>query len=103
MLTGNQIRKLYLDYFKNKHAHTLVESSSLVPDNPTVLLTTAGMLQFLPIFLGIQPCPYEPARATSCQKCARAGGKDSDIENVGRTPRHHTFFEMLGNFSFGDY
>lgn len=103
MLTGNQIRKLYLDYFKEKHAHTLVKSSSLVPDNPTVLLTTAGMLQFLPIFLGIQPCPYEPARATSCQKCARAGGKDSDIENVGRTPRHHTFFEMLGNFSFGDY
>ena len=103
MLTGNQIRKLYLDYFKEKHAHTLVESSSLVPNNPTVLLTTAGMLQFLPIFLGIQSCPYEPARATSCQKCARAGGKDSDIENVGRTPRHHTFFEMLGNFSFGDY
>ena len=103
MLTGNEIRKLYLDYFKNKHQHTVVESSSLVPDNPTVLLTTAGMLQFLPIFLGIQKCPYEPARATSCQKCARAGGKDSDIENVGRTPRHHTFFEMLGNFSFGDY
>lgn len=103
MLSGNEIRKLYLDYFKNKHQHTIVESSSLVPDNPTVLLTTAGMLQFLPIFLGIKPCPYEPARATSCQKCARAGGKDSDIENVGRTPRHHTFFEMLGNFSFGDY
>lgn len=103
MLSGNEIRKLYLDYFKNKHQHAIVESSSLVPDNPTVLLTTAGMLQFLPIFLGIKPCPYEPARATSCQKCARAGGKDSDIENVGRTPRHHTFFEMLGNFSFGDY
>lgn len=103
MLTGNEIRKLYLDYFKNKRQHTVVESSSLVPDNPTVLLTTAGMLQFLPIFLDIQECPYEPARATSCQKCARAGGKDSDIENVGRTPRHHTFFEMLGNFSFGDY
>ena len=103
MLKGNEIRKLYLDFFKNKHQHTVVESSSLVPDNPTVLLTTAGMLQFLPIFLEIQPCPYEPARATSCQKCARAGGKDSDIENVGRTPRHHTFFEMLGNFSFGDY
>ena len=103
MLSGNEIRKLYLDYFKNKHQHTIVESSSLVPDNPTVLLTTAGMLQFLPIFLGIKPCSYEPARATSCQKCARAGGKDSDIENVGRTPRHHTFFEMLGNFSFGDY
>ena len=103
MLTGNQIRQLYLDYFKNKHQHTIVESSSLVPDNPTVLLTTAGMLQFLPIFLGIVKSPYDPPRAASCQKCARAGGKDSDIENVGRTPRHHTFFEMLGNFSFGDY
>lgn len=103
MLKGNEIRDLYLNYFKDKRQHTIVESSSLVPDNPTVLLTTAGMLQFLPIFLGIQQCPYEPARATSCQKCARAGGKDSDIENVGRTPRHHTFFEMLGNFSFGDY
>ena len=103
MLTGNEIRKLYLDYFKEKRQHTVVESSSLVPDNPTVLLTTAGMLQFLPIFLGIVKSPYDPARATSCQKCARAGGKDSDIENVGRTPRHHTFFEMLGNFSFGDY
>lgn len=103
MLSGNEIRKLYLDFFRDKYQHTIVPSSSLVPDNPTVLLTTAGMLQFLPIFLEIQPCPYEPARATSCQKCARAGGKDSDIENVGRTPRHHTFFEMLGNFSFGDY
>lgn len=103
MLGGNEIRDLYLNYFKDKHQHTIVESSSLVPDNPTVLLTTAGMLQFLPIFLGIQKSPYDPARATSCQKCARAGGKDSDIENVGRTPRHHTFFEMLGNFSFGDY
>ena len=103
MLKGNEIRKMYLDFFKEKHQHTIVESSSLVPDNPTVLLTTAGMLQFLPIFLGIQKSPYDPARATSCQKCARAGGKDSDIENVGRTPRHHTFFEMLGNFSFGDY
>ena len=103
MLTGDQIRQLYLDYFKDKHAHTIVESSSLVPDNPTVLLTTAGMLQFLPIFLGIVKSPYNPPRAASCQKCARAGGKDSDIENVGRTPRHHTFFEMLGNFSFGDY
>jgi len=103
MLTGNEIRQLYLDFFEKKYQHTIVESSSLVPDNPTVLLTTAGMLQFLPIFLGIQKSPYDPARAASCQKCARAGGKDSDIENVGRTPRHHTFFEMLGNFSFGDY
>ena len=103
MLKGNEIRDLYLNFFKEKYQHTIVESSSLVPDNPTVLLTTAGMLQFLPIFLGIVKSPYDPARAASCQKCARAGGKDSDIENVGRTPRHHTFFEMLGNFSFGDY
>jgi alanyl-tRNA synthetase len=80
----------------------LVKSSCLIPDNPTVLLTPAGMLQFVPIFLGYEK-PPEPPRAVSVQKCARAGGKDSDIENVGRTPRHHTFFEMLGNFSFGDY
>lgn len=103
MLKGNEIRDLYLNYFKEKHQHTIIESSSLVPDNPTVLLTTAGMLQFLPIFLGIEKPSFDPPRAASCQKCARAGGKDSDIENVGRTPRHHTFFEMLGNFSFGDY
>jgi len=103
MLTGNQVRELFLNYFKEKHNHTLIESSSLVPDNPTVLLTTAGMLQFVPYFLGIEQPKFSPARATTCQKCARAGGKDSDIENVGRTPRHHTFFEMLGNFSFGDY
>lgn len=103
MLTGNEIRDLFLNYFKEKHSHTLIESSSLVPDNPTVLLTTAGMLQFVPYFLGMETPKFSPARATTCQKCARAGGKDSDIENVGRTPRHHTFFEMLGNFSFGDY
>ena len=102
-LSGNEIRKAFIDFFKDKHQHTEVESSSLVPDNPTVLLTTAGMLQFLPYFLGLEKAPYDPPRAVSCQKCARAGGKDSDIENVGRTPRHHTFFEMLGNFSFGDY
>lgn len=103
MLTGNEIRNLFLNYFKDKHNHTIVESSSLVPDNPTVLLTTAGMLQFVPYFLGLEQPKFDPPRAASCQKCARAGGKDSDIENVGRTPRHHTFFEMLGNFSFGDY
>lgn len=102
-LTGEQIRSMFLNYFNEKHNCTIVKSSSLVPDNPTVLLTTAGMLQFVPIFLGFEKPPYNPPRATSCQKCARAGGKDSDIENVGRTPRHHTFFEMLGNFSFGDY
>lgn len=103
MLSGNEIRDLFLKYFKEKHNHTLIESSSLVPDNPTVLLTTAGMLQFVPYFLGMEEPKFSPRRATTCQKCARAGGKDSDIENVGRTPRHHTFFEMLGNFSFGDY
>ena len=102
-LTGNEIRELFLKFFEEKHQSTRVKSSSLVPDNPTVLLTTAGMLQFLPYYLGLEKPPFEPARATSCQKCARAGGKDSDIENVGRTPRHHTFFEMLGNFAFGDY
>lgn len=102
-LTGSEIREAFLKFFEEKHKSTRVKSSSLVPDNPTVLLTTAGMLQFTPYFLGYEECPYDPARITSCQKCARAGGKDSDIENVGRTPRHHTFFEMLGNFSFGDY
>ena len=102
-LTGNEIRKAFIEFFRDKHQSTEVPSSSLVPDNPTVLLTTAGMLQFLPYYLGLEKPPFEPARAVSCQKCARAGGKDSDIENVGRTPRHHTFFEMLGNFAFGDY
>ncbi len=102
-LTGNQIRQAFIDFFKDKHQHTVVESSSLIPNNPTVLLTTAGMLQFVPYYLGLEKPPFNPPRATSCQKCARAGGKDSDIENVGRTPRHHTFFEMLGNFAFGDY
>ncbi len=102
-LTGNEIRKAFIEFFRDKHQSTEVASSSLVPDNPTVLLTTAGMLQFLPYYLGLEKPPFNPARAVSCQKCARAGGKDSDIENVGRTPRHHTFFEMLGNFAFGDY
>lgn len=102
-LSGAQIREAFLKFFAEKHQSTIVKSSSLIPENPTVLLTTAGMLQFVPYFLGYEECPYDPKRITTCQKCARAGGKDSDIENVGRTPRHHTFFEMLGNFSFGDY
>ncbi len=102
-LSGNEIRKAFIEFFRDKHQSTEVASSSLVPDNPTVLLTTAGMLQFLPYYLGLEKPPFNPPRAVSCQKCARAGGKDSDIENVGRTPRHHTFFEMLGNFAFGDY
>ena len=101
-LSGKEIRRKFLEFFVKKHEHNLVKSSSLIPDNPTILLTTAGMVQFVPIFLGYETSP-EPPRVTTVQKCARAGGKDSDIENVGRTPRHHTFFEMLGNFSFGDY
>jgi len=101
-LTGKEIRQKFINFFKEKHNSVHLPSSSLIPDNPTVLLTTAGMLQFVPIFLGYE-APPNPPRAVTVQKCARAGGKDSDIENVGRTPRHHTFFEMLGNFSFGDY
>ena len=103
MKTVDEIREDFLSFFEKKHNSKRVKSSSLIPDNPTILLTTAGMVQFIPYFLGLEKFPYNPPRATSCQKCARAGGKDSDIENVGRTPRHHTFFEMLGNFSFGDY
>lgn len=103
MKTVDEIREGFLSFFEKKHNSTRVKSSSLIPDNPTLLLTSAGMVQFVPYYLGIEKCPYKPARATSCQKCARAGGKDSDIENVGRTPRHHTFFEMLGNFAWGDY
>ena len=103
MKTTDEIREGFLKFFEEKHNSTRVESSSLVPDNPTLLLTSAGMVQFVPYYLGLEEPPYKPARACTCQKCARAGGKDSDIENVGRTPRHHTFFEMLGNFAWGDY
>ena len=96
-----QIRSAFLHYFK-KNGHQVVESSSLVPSNdPTLMFTTAGMVQFKDVFLGKDPRPY--TRATSSQKSVRAGGKHNDLENVGFTARHHTFFEMLGNFSFGDY
>jgi alanyl-tRNA synthetase len=101
-LRGSEIRDKFVSYFRDKRGHKHIESSSLIPDNPTLLLTSAGMVQFVPIFLG-QAKPTEPPRAVTVQKCARAGGKDSDIENIGRTSRHHSFFEMLGNFSFGDY
>ena len=101
--TVDEIRESFLSFFEKKHNSTRVKSSSLIPDNPTLLLTSAGMVQFVPYYLGLEKPPYDPPRAVSCQKCARAGGKDSDIENVGRTPRHHTFFEMLGNFAWGDY
>ncbi len=100
-MTTDQIRQTYLDFFK-AHGHTVVRSSSLVPHNdPTLLFTNAGMNQFKDIYLGKEKRPY--VRATTAQKCVRAGGKQNDLENVGYTARHHTFFEMLGNFSFGDY
>lgn len=101
MWTSNKIRKAFLDYFESNQ-HTVVESSSLVPvHDPTLLFSNAGMNQFKDVFLGIDRRSY--VRATTAQKCVRAGGKHNDLDTVGRTPRHHTFFEMLGNFSFGDY
>src|SRR3970040_2459411 len=99
--TGNELRQAFLDYFK-RQGHTQVESPPLVPKaDPTLLFTNAGMVQFKDVFTGKEKRPY--SRAVTVQKCVRAGGKHNDLENVGRTARHHTFFEMLGNFSFGDY
>src|SRR6202140_3888567 len=101
MLTGSAIRRKFLDFFVQKR-HREVHSSSLVPANdPTLLFATAGMNQFKDVFLGLEKRHY--SRAPTSQKCVRAGGKHNDLENVGFTARHHTFFEMLGNFSFGDY
>ncbi|HEY1462792.1 MAG TPA: alanine--tRNA ligase, partial [Terriglobales bacterium] len=101
MPTGSQVRQMFLDFFVEK-GHREVHSSSLVPHNdPTLLFTNAGMNQFKDVFLGLEKRDYN--RATTSQKCVRAGGKHNDLKNVGFTNRHHTFFEMLGNFSFGDY
>src|ERR1700755_1423711 len=101
MSSVNEIRSRFLDYFASE-GHERVPSSPLVPRNdPTLMFTNAGMVQFKNVFTGLEKRPYH--RATTAQKCVRAGGKHNDLDNVGFTARHHTFFEMLGNFSFGDY
>ncbi len=100
-MTSAELRTLFLQFFAER-GHHVIPSSSLIPANdPTLLFTNAGMVQFTDVFSGREHRPY--SRAVSSQRCVRAGGKHNDLENVGYTARHHTFFEMLGNFSFGDY
>src|SRR3954464_8994625 len=99
-MTADELRRAFLDFFAAR-GHTVVPSASLIPHDATVLFTIAGMVPFIPYFTGEEPAPFP--RAASVQKCVRAGGKHNDLDDIGRTNRHFSFFEMLGNWSFGDY
>src|SRR4029450_9915789 len=101
--TSAELRRAWSDFFAARQ-HTIVPSGSLIPTHPSApMFTNSGMMPFVPLFLGEEPVPYKPRRAASVQRCVRAGGKHNDLDAIGRSPRHLSFFEMLGNFSFGDY